>query len=55
MPMKTEEQITMAIEKIKLDPRMKAKPATVDINAPLALIQCAIESQLTALQWVLHD
>jgi hypothetical protein len=52
--MKTEAEIRRAIQEIKQDARLKGPPATVDINAPLALIQLDLESQIKALQWVLE-
>lgn len=51
--MKTIQQIKNKIKEIETDERMKAKTATIDINAPLALIQCGLEHQLTILKWVL--
>lgn len=53
--MKTREQILAAIAEIKKDSRYKEKPALVQINAPLALIQVDLESQIKALRWVLDD
>jgi len=53
--MKTEAEIRSAIAAIEKDRRLKAKPATLDINAPLALIQCNMEGQLEALRWVLKN
>jgi hypothetical protein len=53
--MKTREQILAAIAAIKADSRYQAKPALVDINAPLALIQTDLEAQIKTLKWVLDD
>jgi len=53
--MKTEAEIKKEIDRIKADHRMKRKPAIVDINAPLALIQCHLEGQVAALRWVLDE
>ena len=59
--MKTKEQILQGIKKIKDDSRMKGygtdeyKPANVQINAPLALIQTNFEGFISALEWVLED
>lgn len=51
--MKTAKEIKQMIRAIRSDPRMKRKPAIVDINGPLALIQCNLEGKLDALNWVL--
>jgi hypothetical protein len=57
---KSREEIKEKIETLKNDPRMKGfgtpeyKPARVDINAPLALIQVSIETQIDVLRWVLE-
>ena len=53
--MKTVEEIKERIEQILNDDRMCQKPASVQINAPLALIQCNYEGWLSALKWVLSD
>lgn len=47
------EWIESAIEELKNDDRM-AEPATVDTNAPLALIQVSIEGRIHALRDVLR-
>ena len=47
------EWIESAIEDLKNDDRM-AEPATVDTNAPLALIQVSIEGRIHALREVLR-
>ncbi len=51
--MKTEQEIKTRIGELKADDRLKQPLATVDINAPLALIQLGIESNIAALNWVL--
>lgn len=53
--MKTREEIEKAIADIKADERMKGERAMIQINAPLALVQCNYEGQLRALKWVLDD
>ncbi len=56
--MKTEEAIREQIAKIEADERYQSglkHPATVDINAPLALIQLTFETQLQTLRWVLNE
>ncbi len=54
--MKDEAAIKRRIAEIEADDRYKSSqksPATVDINAPLALIQLAYETEIKALRWVL--
>ncbi len=51
--MKSERQIRKMLKTIKADDRLKGRPATVDINAPLALIQTHLEAQIQILNWVL--
>lgn len=41
------------VAKIKADSRYKAKPALVQINAPLALIQVEMKAQVAAYEKVL--
>lgn len=52
--MKTKKQIEEKIKEIEADERYKASPAVLDVNAPLALIQIGMESQVRALKWVLR-
>ncbi len=50
-------QIKKRIETIEADDRYQSgleHPATVEINAPLALIQVGFETELKALKWVLE-
>lgn len=51
--MKSEKQIKAEIKKLESDDRYKAPTATIQINAPLALIQLELESKVQALKWVL--
>lgn len=53
--MKTKKEIQAKIDEIEADTRMGYKPAKVDINAPLALIQCSLGSQRDILKWVLNE
>ncbi len=56
--MKSIESIKKQIAGIEADDlyqRGKEKPATIDINAPLALVQLILETQLKTLKWVLDD
>lgn len=38
---------------VKSDERLSYPTATVTVNAPLALVQCGLENQVRALNWVL--
>jgi len=51
--MRTEQEIKQEIKRLKVDSRFPPPYATVDINAPLALIQLDLESQVATLNWVL--
>jgi hypothetical protein len=51
--MKTITEIKQEIKALKMDNRYKAKPALIQINAPLALIQVSIDARVRALEWVL--
>jgi hypothetical protein len=42
-----------ALEEIEQDERLGYPTATVDVNAPLALIQCGLNAQVRALKYVL--
>ena len=53
--MKTKEEIQKAINMIKNDDRYKAPCATVQINAPLALVQVELEAKVSTLEWVLKN
>ncbi len=53
--MKTEAEIRRAIKEIQKDARLKGPPTTVDVNAPLALIQVDLETQIKTLKWVLDE
>lgn len=54
----TDETIRLRISEIEDDPRFQSgrkHPATIDINAPLALVQIALENEWRALRWVLGE
>lgn len=51
--MKTEEEMEKRLSEINSDSRLRGKPATIQINAPLALIQLALETERDTLKWVL--
>ncbi len=53
--MKNKEQIEEEIKKIESDERLSYPTATIDINAPLALIQLEMETKLKVLKWVLYE
>jgi len=54
--MKTEKEIRQYIKEIQEDSRYDVgNPATVEINAPLALIQCSMEAKVAVLKWVLGE
>lgn len=52
--MKTEKQIRARIKEIESDSRYQAPTATVQVNAPLALIQLGFETEVAVLKWVLE-
>jgi len=55
--MKTKKQIREEIKRIKADsrwPRTARQVATIEINAPLALIQQSMESRVGTLEWVME-
>jgi len=51
--MKTKKEIQEKLDEIKSDERLSYPAATIDINAPLALIQCGLEHQVSILEWIL--
>lgn len=53
--MKTEEQIRKRLTEIEADVRLNYKPADVEINAPLALVQTYLETASANLRWVLDE
>jgi len=52
--MKSEKYILERINEIKKDTRLYQEPATLLINAPLALIQLTLEVELNTLEQVLE-
>jgi hypothetical protein len=53
--MKTAEQIEARLKEIEADERYKSglkHPATLDENAPLALVQLSFEIERRTLKWV---
>lgn len=56
--MKNQDKIRKRITEIEADSRWQSgqkKPALVEINAPLALTQVALDNERRALLWVLDD
>ena len=56
--MKSKEKIEERIAEIEADSRYQSglkHPATVEINAPLALIQMGFEAEVRALKWVVQE
>ncbi len=53
--MKTEEEIRARIKELESDERHSYKPANVFSNAPLALIQTSINSELSGLYFALGE
>ncbi len=51
--MKTKKEIEEKLADIKSDERLGHPPATIDSNAPLALIQLSMECKIDILKWVL--
>ncbi len=51
--MKSEQEIKEMLEKVEADERLHYPPATIQINAPLALIQLELETKQRILKWVL--
>jgi len=52
--MKTEHEIQSKLNSIRCDPRMH-EAVTIEVNAPLALIQVQMEGQIQILNWVLKN
>lgn len=53
MRMEFSREVQARIAGIEADERYKAKPALVEINAPLALIQTDLGAEVRALKWAL--
>ena len=51
--MKTKEEIEAKLSEIESDERLSYPPATIDINAPLALIQLSLECKRDLIKWIL--
>jgi hypothetical protein len=55
--MKTEKEIREKIKKIETDYEhvLSIAPASIEINAPRALMQISAKSELNALYWTLNE
>jgi len=53
--MRSEKEIKEKLEALASDERLSYKPASVLINAPLALIQVDLKAQVDILKWVLRE
>lgn len=53
--MKSEKEIRERLREIENTEQIKMKPANIQINAPLALIQIELESKRDILKWVLQE
>jgi len=53
--MRTKAEIEARLADVLADPRLGYPAATVDVNAPLALIQMALEAERNVLRWCLQD
>lgn len=53
--MRSIDEIKERLKQIESDERLGYPPARVDVNAPLALIQCSLGSQRDILKWVLDS
>jgi hypothetical protein len=53
--MKNKQEIEKKLAELEADERLSYPPATVYVNAPLALVQTELESKVAALKWVLDQ
>ena len=56
--MRSEEEIKAKVAEIEADSRYQSGqecPATISVNAPLALVQLELETRLNTLKWVLKS
>ena len=51
--MKTQQELEARLAEIEADERLHYRPALVQVNAPLALIQTALATEANALRWAL--
>ncbi len=55
LKLRTEKEIRAKLKEIESDERLSYKPATLEVNAPLALIQLEGHTKINVLEWVLED
>lgn len=48
-------KVRAEIAELQADERLEGKQVSIDVNAPLALIQLEIETRISTLQWVLKQ
>jgi hypothetical protein len=53
--MKSEDEIRAELKKVEADERLSYPCATIQVNAPLALIQLGLETKRDTLKWILGD
>lgn len=53
--MKSKKEVVEKVEELLGDPRVHYSPASVETNAPLALVQVSLESAISILNWVLEE
>lgn len=53
--MKSEEVIRETLKKLEDDSILKEETATIEENAPLALMQLEMETRIRVLKWVLGE
>jgi len=52
--MKTKKEIEERLAQLLADHRIHYSPATIQINGPLALIQCDLAARIRTLEWILE-
>jgi len=53
--MKSKEEVLQMLGALIKKRREQGNTVTIDVNAPLALMQLAVESKIEILKWVLKD
>lgn len=53
--MRTEAEIRKKLAEVESDDRLGYRTATTFENAPLALIQLGLETEVATLKWILED
>jgi hypothetical protein len=52
--MKTADEIAKRLREVCSDEKLQQPSVTIEVNAPLALMQLALETERSVLQWVLN-